>query len=145
MWHPVPCLLRHILTRCDSDVVQFRSWRRRNGGCSERHTGAAETFIPLKVSRKCPLVLLVRVRLTQHKTLGSEVDSALAVDFWEYTAEERTWAFGLSLVFGGQRYDKSLITLGRLLLGKCFEVNFRWATWEERGATWIFEAWNLSK
>jgi hypothetical protein len=44
-------------------------------------TGATKNCIALKVSRQCPLIILLRVGLMWCKSLESEEGSALAVDF----------------------------------------------------------------
>jgi hypothetical protein len=56
----------------------------------------------------CPLVLLVKVGWKPGKAFGSEESKVIGSDSWQYGAEGRSWALGVSFVFGGQQYDETV-------------------------------------
>jgi len=82
-------------------------------------------FTALKVTRKCPLVLLVKVGWKQGTSLGSEGSMAEG-ECRHYAPEGRSRLFGVRFVFfGGQHCDKIFIKFGGLRLGENFQVNVR--------------------
>jgi hypothetical protein len=64
----------------------------------------------LKVPLLFFLVLLVKVRWEQSKSLGNEEGKVMELDS-EYAADEISSAFGLSFVFEGLHRDDNLIKM----------------------------------
>jgi hypothetical protein len=71
----------------------------------------------MEVLRLCPLVLLVKAGRIQHSVWNRRCGDRRRL--LACGAVGRNWAFGLSFVFGGQRYGEMLIAMGGRVLGGC--------------------------